>query len=391
MGSAGGSAERLDDRPRSAPATVLPMPAGPTADVAAHLGWVDRLLGEVLTDLTRVWTSELENPSLDRPSGVDILESSDLPDLLAGLCGAGGKRLRPVMSYLGWVAGGGQARDTGAAAIVRVGAALELLHVFALIHDDVMDESTWRRGQPTIHAQARRRHDERGGRGSAQRFGESIAILLGDLAHAEADRLVAELPAPMRRIWHLLVVELVCGQRRDLTGSAAGRRDLSHAREVARLKSGAYTVQRPLELGAAAARAPELVTDCLSRYGRELGEAFALRDDLLGVWGDPSRTGKPVGDDLAAGKPTVLLALAHLRLRGPAADLLHRVVAGRRDPGDVECLLVELESAGLRGEVEELIGRHVRAAVDALDERLLDPSGLLSLQRMAVEIAWRDR
>jgi geranylgeranyl diphosphate synthase type I len=278
----------------------------------------------------------------------------------------------------------------GGAAVVRVGAALELLHLFALIHDDVMDESAWRRGQPTIHALARRRHHEQGGRGSAQRFGESIAILLGDLAHAEADQLVAELPAPMRRIWHLLFVELVCGQRRDLTGTAAGRHDLPHARQVARLKSGAYTVQRPLELGAAAAAASDEATACLTRYGQELGEAFALRDDLLGVWGDPLRTGKPIGDDLAAGKPTVLLALAHRRLQGPAAELLRRVLSGREGPGEMECLLVELESTGVRGDVEELISGHVGTALDALDDRVLDPSGIVSLQRMAAEIAWRD-
>ena len=119
----------------------------------------------------------------------------------------------------------------------------------------------------------------------------------------------------MRRIWRLLVIELVYGQSRDLTGTAAGRRDLAHARQVARLKSGAYTVERPLELGAAAAGRREPVVRAITRYGREVGEAFALRDDLLGVWGDPDRTGKPAGDDLLSGKPTVILSLAEERLR----------------------------------------------------------------------------
>ncbi len=145
--------------------------------------------------------------------------------------------------------------------VIQVSVALELLHVFALIHDDVMDESDSRRGQPSVHTLTAQLHLHARARGNAQRFGESIAVLVGDLAHAEADHLIADLPAPMRRLWRLLVIELVHGQSRDLTGTAAGRRDLDHARQVARMKSGSYTVQRPLELGAAAAA------------GRRLGSA----------------------------------------------------------------------------------------------------------------------
>jgi geranylgeranyl diphosphate synthase type I len=230
-----------------------------------------------------------------------------------------------------------------------------------------------------------------GAAGAGQRFGESIAILLGDLAHAEADELAAELPSPMRRIWRELVVELVCGQRYDLTGSAAGRHDLAHARHVARSKSGAYTVERPLQLGAAAAGSSAEVAECLRTYGRALGEAFALRDDLLGVWGDPSRTGKPVGDDLVSAKPTVLLALARQRLAGPAAARLRRLTDGSATTDDVRTLLDDLERAGLRDEVEDLIDRHVDRACSALDEDLLDPRGIAGLRRMAGEIAWRDR
>ncbi len=282
---------------------------------------MDQQLSEVLADLHHLWSTKLA------PAGesADVLGEDDLPALLDTLVHSGGKRIRPVMAHLGWVSASGQARGIGHADVVRVSAALDLLHAFALVHDDVMDESTSRRGVATAHLHAAELHRRTGGQGRAERFGDNIAILLGDLAHAEADALVAGLPEELRRIWRLLVIELVYGQRRDLTGSAAGRRDLTHARQVARLKSGAYTVERPLQLGAAAARAPEVVSAALATYGQEVGEAFALRDDLLGVWGDPSRTGKPAGDDLISAKPTVILALAHERTTGAARAMLSKV------------------------------------------------------------------
>ncbi len=165
------------------------------------------------------------------------------------------------MCYLGWLAAGGEERGNGQDDVVQIGAALEMLQLFVLVHDDVMDESASRRGRPTVHIHAKTMHEAQQGMGSAQRFGESIAVLVGDLAHAEASNLVAGLPPAMRRIWRILVAELVAGQRRDLVGSASGRRDLAFARSVARMKSGRYTVQRPLELGAAAAGADPAVSE----------------------------------------------------------------------------------------------------------------------------------
>jgi geranylgeranyl diphosphate synthase type I len=361
-------------------------PSGLSADVADYLGLVDGLLTEVISDLDHLWTTKLDGTDV-----ADVLGASDLPQLLDQLIRTGGKRIRPVMAYLGWLSASGGARNIGHADVVQAGAALELLHLFALIHDDVMDESSSRRGQPTAHTLASRLHAEQGARGSAQRFGESIAVLLGDLAHAEADHLAADLPAPMRQIWRVLVVELVCGQRRDLTGTAAGRRDLQHARQVARMKSGGYTVTRPLLLGAAAAKAPDVVFDHLSHYGRELGEAFALRDDLLGIWGDPERTGKPSGDDLISGKPTVILALADQRVRGAAKAAFDRVGTPALQTEDVTVLQAELQECGVVSEVERLISDHVSSALSALDERALDPDGVTQLIRMAHQIAWRDR
>jgi geranylgeranyl diphosphate synthase type I len=352
-------------------------------ETAEFLSLVDRQLAEVLHELAAVWTAEDGQP-------VDVLVDRDLPELLGSLASTG-KRIRPTMCYWGWLAAGGQDRDGTLSHVVLAGTALELLHVFALIHDDVMDESASRRGQPSIHTLAAQLHLLSRARGSAQRFGESIAVLVGDLAHAEADNLVASLPAPMRAIWRHLVIELVQGQSRDITGSAAGRRDLSHARRVARMKSGAYTIERPLQLGAAAVEAGDATAAALSVYGRELGVAFALRDDLLGVWGNPKVTGKPAGDDLISGKPTVILALSRGRLAGAAREARERVGTPEFSSADVQLLQEELRACGVVDEVESLISSHVLAAVDALDPRLLDPQGITGLTQLAHRIAWRDR
>jgi len=157
------------------------------------------------------------------------------------------------------------------------------------------------------------------------------------------------------------------------------------------MKSGSYTIERPLQLGAAAAEAGDPAVAALSAYGRELGEAFALRDDLLGVWGNPKVTGKPAGDDLISGKPTVILALSRGRLAGAAREARERVGRPEFSAADVELLQEELRACGVVDEVESLISSHVHAAVDALDPQLLDPRGITGLTQLANRIAWRDR
>ncbi|MGI3782160.1 MAG: polyprenyl synthetase family protein [Janthinobacterium lividum] len=369
-------------------------PASTSALTHDYLVAVDDALRAAIGSLVHTWRVELAaplGPGSPPAPPADILLDHDLPEMLQALNSTGGKRIRPSMTYWGWVAAGGQRDDEGEADVVRAGAALELLHIFALIHDDVMDESDSRRGQPSVHTLAAQLHLHAGARGDARHFGESIAVLVGDLAHAEADHLVTELPRAMRQIWRLLVVELVHGQSRDLTGSASGRRDLDHARRVARMKSGRYTVQRPLELGAAAAGAPDEVRTALMDYGEEVGEAFALRDDLLGVWGDPRSTGKPAGDDLLSGKPTVILALANERLQGGARRVLRRVGTPELSPADVTLLQTALAEQGVVEAVEARISEHVRAAGAALTRTELDPAGVYGLTGMAHLVAWRDR
>lgn len=347
-----------------------------------HLAEVDALLDRVVAEIQDQW-DELSNGE-----SAEILDDLDVPDLLRDLLRSGGKRIRPTMCHLGWLAVDGQA-PAQPVNVVTVSAALELLHLFALVHDDVMDESDYRRGRPSVHRQAEQRHAAHRGTGDPELFGISIAILVGDLALAEAGNLVAGLPEPMRRIWRLLVSELVIGQRQDLAGTAARRRDLPFARSVAALKSGRYTVQRPLELGAIAAKAPAPVLAALTSYGRAIGDAFALRDDVLGLWGDPARTGKPAGDDLITGKPTMLLAMAESR----TADRHARHALGRvGTPGfteaDLAILLAELDTNGTRAAVEALISEAVAMALGALDERV-HPDAVAELTVLAHTVAWR--
>ncbi len=379
-------------------AGIISLAAARTSEQNADfLQAADARLAEAARRLDHTWRVEL-GPELRAAGGSgrepDILYDRDLPELLRALSVTGGKRIRPSMCFWGWVSAGGrrgERSESGHDAIVQAAAALELLHIFALIHDDVMDESASRRGQPSVHTLAAQLHLHSRALGDARRFGESIAVLVGDLAHAEADHLVTELPASMRRIWRLLVIELVHGQSRDIIGTAAGRRDLSHARQVARMKSGSYTVLRPLQLGAAAAGAGEPAVGALSRYGAELGEAFALRDDLLGVWGDPSRTGKPAGDDLLSGKPTVIMSLGDRALHGAAKRILGRVGTPDLSPADVSTLQDALRASGVQQAVEGRITGHVDAALSALDHPELDADGTEGLAQMAHRIAWRDR
>ena len=248
-------------------------------------------------------------------------------DELHQVVSSGGKRLRAAFCYWAWRG----TTDNGAdeSVIVDVGAAFELLQAFALIHDDIMDDSATRRGRPTVHVgQAQRLVDENW-RGEPRRFGEGVAILIGDLSHAYADQLMADAGPAARRIWDELRIELNLGQYLDLRSAAAGDVDRETARRVSTFKSALYTIVRPLQLGSCLDQpADSHLLALLDCYGRPLGRAFQLKDDLLGVLGNEAQVGKPVGDDLREGKPTELLALAVERADGNQRRLLSGV--GRR-------------------------------------------------------------
>jgi geranylgeranyl diphosphate synthase type I len=288
-------------------------------------------------------------------------------EALRSLVERGGKRLRPAFCHLGWLTAGGPAL---AAPVLDAGVAIELLHAFALLHDDVMDGSATRRGAPAAHTVFTARHAAAGWRGEARRFGEGIAILVGDLAHVLADRSLGPVPPAALAVWNELRIELTYGQCLDVLTTASGGVTRARARRIARYKSGRYTVLRPLQLGAALpgprrGLAPT-VAGRLQRYGEQLGEAFQLRDDVLGAFGDERVTGKPAGDDLRDGKPTLLLAIARDRATDAEAAVLEGAGAPDLTPGDVGALQQVLVDTGALDLVEGLIERLTDRAVEAV-------------------------
>ncbi len=298
-----------------------------------------------------------------------------------------GKRLRPVLAHWGWVLADGE-RETHPH-LVRVAAALELLHLFALIQDDVMDRSDSRRGRPTLHVVSAERHRAARGLGDDSLFGDSVATLVSDLALSEATLLVASTPPQVRAAWRLMAVELVEGQLLDVTHTAGRRRDVSTSRRIARFKSGRYTITRPLQLGALVGGAgPELVRG-LVEWGDLVGDAFAVRDDILGVWGDPARTGKPAGDDLRSGKPTALLAWAAELLPPRARPLLAACDAGTLDGDGVQALQRAMVEAGVRERAEYTVTELVSRAHHTLDALGVEPHADAALRDLADTIAWR--
>ena len=310
-----------------------------------------------------------------------------------------GKRLRAAFCYWAW---DGTRQWIGEphrneSDIMDACGAFELLQAFALIHDDIMDNAATRRGVPTIHTTEAARLQQLGWRGEPRRYGEGVAILLGDLAHAYADRCIGNTTAPARRLWDELRIELNLGQYLDIRSSAAGESDRSTARAVATFKSALYTIVRPLQMGATLAPgwdalSPEAQEQALGRleaFGRPLGEAFQLRDDLLGVIGEASATGKPVGSDLREGKSTELLAIALERATPEQAKLLAAV--GQPDLSDpmILALVGVLHSTGAVDEIENRIAQLVKRSHDTLPTLRIDPSTQVTMAALADYVGLR--
>ncbi len=275
--------------------------------------------------------------------------------------------------------------------LVDVATAIELLHTFALVHDDVMDQAASRRGVPTIHVALAERHRRLGGRGDDVHFGQSVAILVGDLAFAQAAHLVRAGTERVRSGVPRDVPDLMAGQYLDLAAAAQGpRAGVEVAAPVAELKTARYTVEGPLLVGAAAAGRLEDLRPTLERYGRPLGHAFQLRDDLLGAFGDPARTGKPVGDDLAQGKVTGLLELGLVLADEAGQGVLLGLGTASTTPGDVERARDVLVVCGARARVEETIEELVARAVAAVDGSPLAPVAVGRLVAAAHLVASRD-
>ena len=299
----------------------------------------------------------------------------------------GGKRLRPAFCHWAFVGAGGAHDDPK---VIDAGAAFELLHAFALVHDDVMDGSSMRRGAPTVHIAFAADHARGSWNGESRRYGEGVAILIGDLAEVYADRLMSDAGPSAFAVWNELKIELNIGQFLDVLGAARGQVDLETARRIVRYKSGKYTIERPLHVGAALAGRLDALAAPLSRYGEPLGEAFQLRDDILGTFGDSVRTGKPVGDDLREGKPTPLLAVATERSTPQQRTILDRIGSSDLELDDVLAIQSVFIETGALSAIEADISSLTRAAIDALDDVEIVTEARNALEELAHYVGDRD-
>jgi geranylgeranyl diphosphate synthase type I len=318
---------------------------------------------------------------------------------LAGALLSGGKRLRPAFCVWGYVAAAGlpgrAASADDLAPLLRAAASLDLLHVSALVHDDVMDSSDLRRGQPAAHRQFEAQHAAAGWLGDAAAFGRAGAILLGDLLLMWSTELLQRSgmdTAALARatpVAEAMRTEVTCGQYLDIIAQAQPlgadvRLALDEAERVVEYKSARYTVQRPCQLGAALGGGDDRLQASLAAYGSPAGRAFQFRDDVLGVFGDSEVTGKPAGDDLREGKRTVLVAHAYAAAGPAGRNLLERRLG---DPdldadgvADLQAVIVE---SGALAAVETMIEDGHARALAVLESAEMDEDGRRGLAALA--------
>ena len=306
----------------------------------------------------------------------------------------GGKRLRPLFAYAGLLASGA----TPNREIIRAISSLELLQACALIHDDLMDRSDTRRGKPAIHRHFEHLHQSTAMNGLAGQFGEAAAVLLGDLALVWSDQMLntSGIPTPSLLAAHLIHdemrVELMAGQYLDIREAGENTYSAQRSLRIARYKSGKYTIERPLHIGAVIG-APDnhgALLDALSRYGLPLGEAFQLRDDMLGIFGDPSVTGKPAGDDLREGKRTVLIAMTLEALdEAGRSHLLAHLGSPDISLEKIEELRLLIQSSGAVEKVENLIEKLTNESLAAIEDPSIHPTSREFLTYIALSAVKR--
>jgi len=304
-----------------------------------------------------------------------------------------GKRLRPLFATVGCIGAGAEITPE----LLRAAASLELVHVCALIHDDVMDASDTRRGAASIHKQFEALHAAQGLQGSSEQFGIATAILLGDLALIWAAKALHESGLPFESIQRCLPiydemrVELMAGQYLDVYEQALASENVERSLKVARFKSGKYSIERPLHFGASLVPSflPSII-HTYSEYGLPLGEAFQLRDDVIGVFGDPQKTGKPAGDDLREGKRTVLVATTLSRATKAQREVFLGLL-GRRDldSPQIETLRQIIVETGALAELESIIEEMTFKAHKALTTGEITPLAVELLDEMAIAATQR--
>lgn len=342
----------------------------------------------------------------------EVSPDLDVIDAAARGLLAGGKRFRARFCYWGWQSVAGQGDDfdlaadasTGLDAAIAVAAALEIFHAAALVHDDIMDNSDLRRGEPSLHRRFESLHRDRGWSGSAEGYGTAAALLLGDLLLGWSDGLFEQGLAEVdrdagqasRAEFARMRTEVMLGQYLDMLEehSWRGRPEaelLTRAHRVIVYKSAKYSVEAPLALGASLAGGSLAQVAALREFGLPLGVAFQLRDDLLGVFGDPAVTGKPAGDDLREGKRTVLIAIARQKLPGSASRLLDELLGDPAlDAEQIAMLQASIRESGAVDQLERIIARNVEVAIAALAEAPIARSAREELTALADTVTRRE-
>ena len=306
-------------------------------------------------------------------AATDSVASRELTEVLTQFVGRGGKRIRPALLYYTYRACGGHSDEK----VMPMAMAVELLHTYLLIHDDIMDHADVRRGEPAAHVMYSTLHSEHRWRGDSVHFGRSVAILLGDLAQTYSLELYSsvdlapEVAGEFRQQFSAMCQEVVLGQYLEMTAGYREHLEEDELLRVLRMKSGRYSVERPVQLGYLLARAPEATRQALTTYGLEMGEAFQLQDDLLGMFGDAETVGKPVGSDLVEGKFTLLIhhALRHLPEEN-AVELRQALGNPALDSEQIDRLQRLIEVSGARDRVQTMIEERLgqaRAAVTSLE------------------------
>ncbi|MDT0300913.1 polyprenyl synthetase family protein [Streptomonospora wellingtoniae] len=327
--------------------------------------------------------------------GLDADFADEVFDRLARFVLDGGKRIRPTFAWWGWRAAGGAEDGPEAAAALRAASALELVQAFALLQDDVMDRSAVRRGRPAVHVEFANEHRSQGWFGDPDRYGESAAVLASDLALVWAEdmftgalRHMPDARERAREPWLAMHTEMVVGQFLDLRSQVRSDAAESTPLRVNRLKTAAYSAERPLHLGASLADASEETVSALRRYGEAIGSAYQLRDDLLDLYGETARTGKAVGADLREGKRTLILAvgLRRARERGDR-DAVQTLDSAIGDPGltdaDVRTVADLLAALGARKAVEQRLAALLDQGTGCLTDAPITPVAREELRRRA--------
>lgn len=350
------------------------------------------LLNAISSELTRFLDSQEHTTS--------AVVTGEILDLARTFTG-GGKRLRPAFCYWGYVAAGGHPDRTSG--LLKAAASLDLLHVSALVHDDIIDASDTRRGIPAAHRQFAAHHTAMTGRGDADAFGTAAAILLGDLLIMwsvelfEESGLEPERMHQARMLLSTMRTEVVCGQYLDVgasfsvTPAANFEDELAVANRILEYKTARYSVLRPLQVGAALGGGDKALESALARAGSLVGRAFQMRDDVLGVFGDPVVTGKPAGDDLREGKRTVLVLTALQRADAGQRQALEGLL-GNPDISEDQVAQARsiIDDTGALQEAERLIADDTASATLLLNATDMTEEGRQALVRLAELSAQRD-